>query len=760
MKKAVSLLLVIAILISVTVIAFAYSKTGEELLISNDNISYNISENLYGVSLEDVSFAVDGGLNSNLVNNNSFEYGGGDLFAWNIDAADYSVQSDDGLNKNNRNYLSVTVDGQGTIINNGYTEIYDYKTYNINEKKQNTPDMGFEKSEKYEFSAYFKNAGFKGDIIVSLKAKGNSEEYRFSLDGYDDWTKVISQIQSDVTADGGLSIRAEGIGTFLMDFVSLVPIESHGFYSEEWKYSSVREDFYGELQELSPKFIRFPGSLVSKGDGAEHLYNWKNTIGPLEERPQTDNPWYDGENGRRGVNSNAVGFYEYFMLCEDLGAAPIPAVSAGINVRSREDYEKMRVSYENGDLTEKEWQAYLDKSALKPGTDAWKSYVEDILDLIEFANSGIDSEWGAVRAENGHIEPFYMNYIEIDSEIGGDIYWRNFDGIYKAIKKAFPQITVIASPKADIDSDEFKEIKSILNSEYPDVILGESYFSEGGALFGKTHRYDGYERNGAKAFIGEWSVKSDGYGTVQTKNNIWSAIEEAAYLTGVERNADVVQMISSAPLFAKVNAQCEDVNLIWFDSQGLVLTPDYYVQMLFANNIGNKLISSNLNMEDQGVYESVTVDTNKQIIYVKLVNTQSKNVALTLNVQGFGEVDSAFNQYMSENFKAACNEINGRLHVAPSEREYMLKNNKLNFMLEGLSVNVIRIPYGEKSESALYALPKIEIITPYIHPAFKVVIPCVIMLLLIITVIAVLLNRHSLKKREKKRPSDNGKKKK
>lgn len=753
MKKAVSLFIVLAVLVSATAIAFTYHKTGREMVISEDNISYKISNSLYGVSLEDVSFACDGGLASNLVNNNSFEYESDSLFAWNIDAASYSVQNKDGLNENNRNYLSVTVDGDGTVVNNGYTEIYDYKTYNFNEKKKNTPDMGFKKGEKYEFSAYFKNIGFEGDITVSLKARGNSEIYKFSLDDYDEWTKVITQIESNVTADGELSIKATGTGTFLMDFVSLVPIESYGFYSDEWKYSSIRPDLYGSLKELSPKFIRFPGSIVSKGEGAGQLYSWKNTIGPLEQRLQMSNPHGDVEHGRSYNNSNAFGYYEYFMLCDDLNAGPIPSVSAGISVESNEAYGKMHSDYENGALTETEWQNYLDKIALKPDTEEWESYIGDILDLIEFANGSADTKWGAVRAENGHKEPFNMEYIEIDSFVGGDIYWRNFDSIYQAVKKAYPEITVIASPSADVDSDEFKEIKSVAGSKYPDVILGESYFTEGGALFGKTHRYDSYERGGAKAFIGEWSVKSDGYGTIQTKNNIWSAIEEAAYLTGIERNADVVNMISCAPLFAKVNAQCADVNLVWFDSQDIVLTPDYYTQMLFANNAGTQYVSANLNMEQQGVYESVTVDTDKKVIYVKLVNTQHNDIDLTLNIQGFGNVTTASNQYMSEIFKASCNEVGEKLHVAPSEKEYTFKNNKLDFTLEGLSVNVIRIPYGENDASSLYALPEIGIVTPFIHPAFKIAIPCGIMLMLIITGIAVLANRYSIKKRKKNKPN-------
>lgn len=753
MKRAVSLFIVLAILVSVTVIAFTYPKKGEELLISKDNISYDISDSLYGVSLEDVNFACDGGLVSNLVANNSFEYEADIFYGWSIDAQSFSVQKKDGLNKNNQNYLSVTVDGEGTILNNGYTEIYDYKTYNFNEKKKNTADMGFEKGEKYEFSAYFKNVNFDGELTVSLKAKGNSENYIFKLTECDEWTKMIFQLESEVTADGGLLISVNGTGTFLMDFVNLVPVSSHGFHDEEWKYTSLRTDLFESLKELSPKFIRFSCGLLAESDSLEGLYSWKNTIGPLENRTQSYNPWRDDENGRSYNNSNAMGVYEYFLLCEGLCASPIPVISAGISSQSRNGYAEMWESYKNGALTEDEWQSYLDTIALRPGTPEWDSYVQDVFDLIEFANGNAETQWGSVRAENGHEKPFNMKYITIGNEAYGDVYWRNFEELYKVVKEKYPDITVIASAGADIGGDNFKEAMGIANSKYPDIMLDEHYCTEGGYLFNSLSKYDSYERNGAKVIVGEWSAKSDGYGTIQTKNNIWSAIEEAAYLTGIERNADAVSMISYAPALAKVNAQCIDVNLIWFNSHEVCLTPDYYTQLLFANNLGTQYISTDLNMADSGVYESVTVDTKEQVIYVKLVNSQYKNVDLTLDIQGFGNVNTASNQYLSETFKAACNEIGEELHVAPKEKTYSLNDNKLNFTLEGLSVNVIRIPYGENDASSLYALPEIGIVTPFIHSAFKVAIPCVITLLLIITGIAVLINRYSLKKRAKNKPN-------
>lgn len=758
MKKIIALIIALAVLLSGVALVFTYPKKGGTMVISKDNISYDISDSLYGVFIEDISYALDGGLVSNLVNNNSFEYTSNKLNAWKIDTQSYSVQDKDGLNDNNKNYLSVTVDGEGTILNNGYTEIYDYKTYTLNEKKKDTPDMGFKKNEKYEFTGYFKNVNFTGDIVVSLSAKGNSQTYNFKIDDYTDWTKVIFQIKSDATADGGLLITAKGTGTFYMDFVSLVPITSHGFDVDAWKYVSLREDLYEALSDLSPKFIRFPGGCFAEGDNLDHLYNWKDTIGPIEERPQTYNIWTDDANGRSYINTNSMGYYEYFCLCADLEATPIPVVNAGISCQARNGYGEMRDKYRSGAMTEEEWQAYLDTIALRPGTEQFDNYVQDVLDLIEFANGDVETNWGSVRAENGHEEPFNMKYIAIGNENWGDVYWRNFDAIYNAIKEAYPEITIVTTAGAWLDGEDFDAAWSNANSNYTDTIVDEHYYTEGGYLFSQTGRYDSYERGGAKVFIGEWAPRSDGYGTIQTKNNIWSAIEEAAYLTGIEKNADVVKMISYAPTFAKVNAQCWDINLIWFDSQKVCRTPDYYTQMLFANNIGNKVISTDFNMQNEGIYQSVTVDTENEVIYIKLVNSSTQSSTINLDFQGFDNVTYASSQFMSETFKAACNEINERLHVAPEEKNYEVKNNQLSYTAEGLSVNVIRVPYGKNDGTNLYVLPETGLVTPYIHIAIKIAIPCVIMVLLVITGIVVLINRHSIRKKyaEKKKAESGG----
>lgn len=682
--------------------------------LSAENISYEISDNLYGIFLEDISFSGDGGLVSNLVNNNSFEYEAKPDAAWQVDAVDYAVLTADGLNENNTNYLSVTVEESATVKNLGFTELYDYKTYNPDSKKQSTADMGFKAGEEYTFSAYFKNVDFEGTVKVSLNAKGNKDFYEFDISACTDWTKITLPISSDVTADGSLLLTFTGNGSFYMDFVSLVPTSSHGYGTDEWKYTTLRTDLYDALKGLSPQFIRFPGGCLAEGDSLETIYNWKNTIGKPEERLQTYNLWADDNNGRYYVNTNSLGFHEYFTLCAELGAEPVPVLNAGLICQGRAGYNDTLQKYNNGEITEAEWQEYVENIAYTPETDEFNQYLQDIFDLIEYANGDVTTEWGALRAENGHAEPFNMKYLAIGNENWGEIYWRNFDAVYKAVKEKYPEITIVSSAGHSDSGEDFDANWATINANYRDTIVDEHYYTVGGYLFGTTDRYDTYERSSAKVIVGEYAPKADGVGTIQTKSNIWAAIENAAYLTGIERNADVVSMISYAPALAKINAQCWDVNLIWFDSQNVVFTPDYYVQMLFANNYGTNYLNTDFDMTDEGVYQCSTVDTENQVIYVKLVNSTNIDHKIDINLTGFENVNNPSVQYLDENFKAACNEIDEPLHVAPKEASIEVSDNTISYVAGSYSVSVIRIPYGENDGTELYKLPLYEAATPYL----------------------------------------------
>lgn len=769
MKKKLSIIL--AFILTLTVGATPAFASGNTVLeISKKSESYKISDKLYGSFIEDISYACDGGLVSNLVNNDSFEYKFNNTTAWVTDGLTLGTGTEKPLNKNNPTYAEISVNGKGTLKNTGYTEMYKYKSYDRDEKKAKQSDMGFKKGGEYEFGCYIKNENFKGDVNVYLDSKSNKNNI-VSLDisktdGI--WTKLTATLKSNADEDGALAIEFDGKGKIDIDFVTLVPKSSYGYGTKEWKYVTLRDDLYTALKQLSPKFVRFPGGCLAEGDSLANLYDWKETIGPLEERVQFYNLWRD-DLGRDYINTNAMGYHEYFQLCADLNAEPLPILNVGLTCQGRADYDAYVNALRKLNMTDEEWEKlltdeihidpddeenrkgytehieslniksqadfdkYLDTIALKPGTKEWDAYVQDILDLIEYANGeATTTYWGALRAANGSAKPFNLKYIGLGNENWGEIYKHNFEALYKEVKKAYPDITVISSSGTYLEGDAYDYNWSWINKDYADTVVDEHYYTNDGYLFDHNDRYDNFDRNGAHVFIGEYAATSSGIGTIQTKSNMNEAVEEASYLTGIERNGDIVDMASYAPTFAKVNAQCWNVNLIWFNSQEVVLTPSYYVQMLFSNNYGNEYIKSNFDngkTVKDGLYESVTVDRESETLFVKLVNTTGKKQSVDVKLSDFGNINKVSAQSVKGSYKAACNEI-GSLTTYPSE--YDLTNSEnISVDMDKYDVTVLRIAYGNNDGASFYSLPdNINTMTTsvkkYTPPAVKIAVPCAV----------------------------------
>ncbi len=750
MKKVISLTLVVIMIMSV-LISFTGSSMSEKIIpslnISAGNISYSVSDSLYGISLENRGNAIDGGLVSNLVNNNSFEYRNNPVAAWKISAETYSIMAEDGLNEQNKNYLSLTVNGQGQIENTGYSEFYNYKTYQVNSKKSVEPDMPFKAKEIYRFSAYFKNIDYVGTLTASLNAEGNKEKYQFNIDTCDEWTLVSLEIRSDITADGSLLLSFEGQGSFCMDYVTLIPMSSYGFGSDEWQYVSLRSDLVKTLHTLSPSFIRFTAGEFDNSTKIEEIGSWKDTIGPIETRKQS---YTHISKNVFSINSNLMGLYEYFLLCEDLGCLAIPVINCGIVPDASEKYEKEKAKRTSSAAAE-EWKNYLDSIAYCPETEEFNQYVQDVLDLIEYANGDESTLWGVKRVEDGHKESFNLKYIAIGNSSYDELYWRNFDAIYNAIQEKYPEIKIIACMDSNVSDEKAEKIRINANGLYNNIIVEENACVDGGKLFGRVNQYDEYERSGTQVAISEYSVDTT-VGDTLTKNNIWSAIENAAFLMGVEKNADLVRMISYETPLAKINAQIKDTSLVWFDSQNAVLTPDYYTQMLFANNVGTNHISiDDDSFNEEGIYCSITVDTNEKVIYVKIVNSTKTPHKININVDGFKNVNNPSAQYMSENFKSACNEPNEDLHVAPVQAELTVNDNIIPYDVGGYSINVIRIPYGTNDGSKLFDLPETDLIVPFIPSFIGIIISCVMIASIFITGAVILLVRLRHHKRIKKK---------
>lgn len=758
-----------ALILAVTIYVFpASAKENTTLNISAKDSFRNISDKLYGLFIEDISYACDGGLVSNLVNNNSFEYPFNKTTGWTFDNVQVSAEeSGTPLNRNNTSYAEIVVDGKGSITNLGFTEMYDYKTYDRNEEKANTADMGFKENTEYDFSCYINNMDFEGTVRVYLnspKNKSNITELDISKCS-GGWNKISAVLTSVAQEDGGLTIEFNGKGTLCLDFVTLVPKDSYGYGTNEWKYTTLRTDLYTSLEQLSPGFIRFPGGCLAEGDSLENLYDWKETIGPLEERRQTYNLWRD-DSGRDYINTMAMGYHEYFQLCSDLNAEPIPVLNVGLTCQARSGYDDHVIALEKSTMSDAEWQdyltqtrnispddtqarddftdyinslniksredfeTYLDTIALRPGTEEWNAYVQDVLDLIEYANGDATTTyWGALRAANGSTEPFNLKYIGLGNENWGEIYQRNFKELYKAVKAVYPEITVISSSGAWLDGAAFDENWQWINKDFSDTIVDEHYYTISSYLFGNNDRYDNYDRNGAHVFVGEYAATSDGTGTLQTKSNMYEAAEEASYLTGIERNGDIVDMISYAPTFAKVNAQSWTINLIWFDSQEVVLTPSYYAQQLFSNNYGTKYLDStfaNGETIQDGIYESVTVDEGSQTLYIKLVNSSGKAQSVHVSLSDFGDINRVSAQSIKSSYKSACNEV-GRNTTYPVEED-LQAGEQITVDMGKYDVTVLRVAYGDNDGASLYTLPDFISSIPdaqsYFPPAVRVVLAC------------------------------------
>lgn len=723
----------------------AYAAQDVNLNIDEKNITHDVSPVLYGSFIEDISYACDGGLVSNLVNNGSFEYEKKPEASWQFENVKTVLSTSDAMNKNNTSYETLTISGKGTVKNLGFTELYDYKTYDYNDDSASSADMGFKEGNSYDFSCYVKNIDFEGSISVYLDSKSNSYKtvkLNTTALSSNQWTKLTATLKSAADEDGGLAIVFEGEGSIQLDFVSLIPQDSYGYGTDEWKYTTLRPDLLQALKNLSPSFVRFPGGCLCEGDSLENLYSWKDTIGALEERPQTYNVWANDDNGNHYNNTNSMGYHEYFQLCEDLQAKAIPVVNVGLTCQGRNGYDDHIAALNKVNMNDSQWRAFLinekgfdekdedriseyteyidslkinsqqdfDKwlktVAYTPGTPEFNNYVQDVLDLIEYANGDAQTTyWGALRSANGHPQSFNLEYIGLGNENWGDVYFRNFDALYKEVKEKYPDIKIISSSGTWLEGDAFDTAWDTVNSKYSDTIVDEHYYTGDNYLFSHNDRYDSYDRDGAGVFVGEYAAKSAGFGTQITKNNIWSAVEEAGFMTGFERNSDIVKMAAYAPTFAKIKSNSWDVNMIWFDSHDVVLTPNYFIQMLYSNNLGSQYINAEFSGSDDisDLYQSVTVDSDKQVIYVKLVNSGSKR-NVNINVSGFDNINYVSNQNFSNKYKSASNEL-GKQRVAPSDDELDFNGSNINVHLDKYSVNVIRIAYGSNKGASLYQLP-------------------------------------------------------
>ncbi|HEX2143992.1 MAG TPA: alpha-L-arabinofuranosidase C-terminal domain-containing protein [Glycomyces sp.] len=496
-----------------------------------------ISDELYGLFYEDINHAADGGLYAELVQNRSFEFSPADessyhaLSSWTVDG-EAAVADSGGLHENNVQYLSAAAGA--TIVNAGYNS-----------------GMAFAAGESYDFSIWAR-AEQKANVTAQLlDADGTPVSGTATVNtGAGEWVELSTVLNAAAsTVNGRLAVTTDAAAD--LDMVSLFPQDT--FKGRE---NGLRVDLAQTIADLEPSFLRFPGGcIVNTGSydpgSRERAYNWKDTVGPVEERLTNHNFW--GYNQTYGL-----GYFEYFQFAEDIGAEPLPVVPVGVTGC--------------GDSPE-----ITDPAEL----DLW---VQDTLDLIEFANGPADSVWGSVRAAMGHPEPFGMEKIGLGNEEYKEQYYANYPAFHDAVREAYPEIEIVANSGVDDSGAVFDRSWEFAREQGADLV-DEHYYNSPEWFFANNERYDSYDREGPHVFVGEYASRS---------NTWWSALSEASYLTGIERNGDVVDMASYAPLLSNIDYVDWAPDMIWFDNHQTVKSASYEVQQLFSTHAGDEVFASTL----------------------------------------------------------------------------------------------------------------------------------------------------------------------
>lgn len=577
-------------------IRFAQLKPIEATILVDVADAKPISQEFIGIFFEDINYAADGGLYAELVQNRDFEYmrheNGNDREwgpkkAWEATGnAIFEIADALPLHENNPHYASFEVTKVGASLNNlGYDGIT------------------LKQGEKYDFSLFARKAiGCKGGkvIVKLLDEKGKVVGESSVSVTSENWKqrKTILKVTSDVKA-GSLQLIPQTEGTYHFDMVSLFPQNTF-----KGRKNGLRADLAQTLADLNPRFVRFPGGCVAHGNGIDNIYDWKGSIGPLEARKPLRNLW--GYHQTRGL-----GYHEYFLFCEDLNAEPVPVVAAG-------------VPCQNSGIPHKHSTDELSTFGQQGGIAMEKmpEYVQDVLDLIEYANGDPKKTiWGRKRAEAGHPQPFNMKYIGIGNEdLITDVFEERFVMIYNAVKEKYPEITVIGTVGPFYEGTDYDEGWK-LATKYQVPMVDEHYYVAPGWMIHNQDYYDGYDRNKAKVYLGEYAAHLPG-----RPNNIETALAEALYLTAVERNADIVTMTSYAPLLAKEGYTQWNPDLIYFNNQEVKPTVGYYTQQMYGQHAGTHYLPSKVTLNnrqdavEKRVGVSVVKDERTGDYIVRLVN--------------------------------------------------------------------------------------------------------------------------------------------
>jgi alpha-L-arabinofuranosidase len=636
----------------------AFAGPAVTLTVQAEKPGAAISPTMWGIFFEDINYGADGGLYPERVKNRSFEFPD-PLLGWQVNGFNgqtrsASVHDHAAPGSSNRHFLRVASAGSGTIslTNQGFF------------------GMGIEADQDYVFSLLarsesphrpelaFKLIGHDGQVLADGAFVGVSSQWRRR-------ETVVRPRQSDPKAT--LTLIFQGKGTLDIDVVSLLP-------SKTFKGHGLRPDMAEMLAELKPGFMRFPGGCIVEGHTLDTRYQWKTTIGPVNERKLIKNRWNDEFKHRPAPDyfqSFGLGFFEFFQLCEDIGAEPLPILNCG-----------MACQFNSGEL--------VPLNQLDP-------YIQDALDLIEFANGPPSSTWGAKRAAMGHPQPFKMKLLGVGNEQWHQQYIDRYSAFSKVLESKHPEVRLVSSAGPGPDDEKFHFAWPRLRAMNADIVDEHCYARPDWFLNNAT-RYDRYDRAGPKVFMGEYAAQSDRVVSVLNRNNWECALAEAAYMTGLERNADVVVMSSYAPLFGHEEGWQWRPNLIWCDNLHSYGTPSYYVQQLFSRNRGDRVLPVELTgvlpteKQHPRFYATAAHDDKTGELILKVVNASSARVEAAIQVSGAAKLGRKASVTQLTAALSDENSLAAPKKVAPVSTLLGIPGPRIDYGFLPYSMTIIRVP--------------------------------------------------------------------
>ena len=621
------------------------AQNAHQMVVQTNKIGAEIQPTMYGLFFEDINYGADGGLYAEMVKNRSFEFPQ-NFMGW---ATFGNVKlMDDGPFERNPHYARLSDPGHAHkrtgIENEGFFGI------------------AMKKDADYRFTVWARGENQIISVeIIDNDAMGETQVLT-SKDitiNSKEWKQYEVILKAPVTEPKAhLRIFLASPGTVDLEHVSLFPVDT-------WKgrKNGLRKDLVEALCDIKPGVFRFPGGCIVEGTDLETRYNWKNTVGPVENRPLNENRWHYTFPHRffpDYFQSYGLGFYEFFLLSEEIGAEALPVLSCGLACQFQNDDPEAHVKVCDLD-----------------------SYIQDALDLIEFANGDVDTKWGKLRAEMGHPEPFNLKFIGIGNEQWGPEYPEHLKPFVEAIRKAYPDINIIGSSGPNSEGEQFDYLWPEMAKLKVDLV-DEHFYRPESWFLAEGMRYDKYDRKGPKVFAGEYAC----HGRGKKWNHFNAALLEAAFMTNIERNADIVHMATYAPLFAHVEGWQWRPDMIWFDNLKSVRTCSYYVQQLYSHNKGTNVVPLTMDKKpvggqegQDGLFASAVWDNDTKEYIVKVINTSDKAQPVTLDFKGLKKKNKLTNgkciTFHSDNLDAD-NTVDNPNVVLPKESKVSIEGTVFN----------------------------------------------------------------------------------